>query len=193
VQIERLVMRDRLPPQEAVRVLAHDRRWDVTSDAARTLMAALPLRARPIEVPLEPSAVLMAGTASPQDRLIEDDLEKRAAFVRLALQQALRALTPDERRLLSIRFRRGAAVSEIARQSGVDQKTLYRRYDRILRGLRDALESAHVTLDDIRPLLGRGMVDSALASSWNEKHDEARGEPADRALQSASTAFLHSA
>ncbi len=174
VQLERLIARDRLTPREAVRVLAHDPRWKVTSDAARTMLAALPVKRRPLEVPLESDAFSASAVDFVREPREQRELELRAARISGALRTALRSMTIDERQLLSLRFRHGAAVADIARHTGVEQKALYRRYEQIFRRLRRALEQADVTIDEIRPLLGQGMVDNMLTSP---SHHENSGRP----------------
>lgn len=60
--------------------------------------------------------------------------------VTAALGRALRTLTPDDSRLLKLRFTDGLAISTIARQEGMDQASLYRRVAALLRRLRRDLE-----------------------------------------------------
>lgn len=161
VQLERLIGRDRLTPGEAVRALAHDPRWNVTSDTARTMLVGLPVRRRPLEVPLE-SRGLPPQLPAREPALPEGDLARHAARVQRALQSALRALTSEERTLLALRFRDGESVACIARRLALDQKPLYRRYEQIFRALRDALHGADVTVAEIAPLLGHGLVDGDM-------------------------------
>jgi DNA-directed RNA polymerase specialized sigma24 family protein len=46
------------------------------------------------------------------------------------------------------------SIAEIARMFELDQKALYKRKDKILRRLREALESAGVSAEDVADILG---------------------------------------
>jgi RNA polymerase sigma factor (sigma-70 family) len=62
-----------------------------------------------------------------------------------ALQQAVKALPPDDQRLLRDRYTEGRTIPSLAETLGVEPKALYRRFDTMLRRLRRALAQAGVT------------------------------------------------
>ena len=62
-----------------------------------------------------------------------------------ALQQALKALPPDEQRLLRDRYTDGRTIPSLAESLGVEPKALYRRFEGVLRRLRRSLADAGVT------------------------------------------------
>ena len=56
--------------------------------------------------------------------------------VSAAVAGALRALPPDDRRLIALRYGRGQRIGDIARAQRVEPKVLYRRVERAMRSLR---------------------------------------------------------
>jgi RNA polymerase sigma factor for flagellar operon FliA len=62
-----------------------------------------------------------------------------------ALQQAVKALSPDEQRLLRHRYTEGRTIPSLAASLNVEPKALYRRFETVLRRLRRALSEAGVT------------------------------------------------
>jgi DNA-directed RNA polymerase specialized sigma24 family protein len=85
--------------------------------------------------------------------------------IRATLRVALATLTPDERRLLALRFGKNRRVSQIARQERCEAMPLYRRYDRILKKIGHVFRNAGIDADlvegAIEPLPG---VPSSLSS-----------------------------
>ena len=159
VQIERLMQRDRFTRQEAIGLVTHDPRSSISSDVARSIAAELPLRVRPFTVPLE-SDELPSHDGCPLCVLIDKTHTDRAQIIQRALRTALATLTDDERGFLHLRFGKGRKIAHIARELGLDQQALYRMYSQILCRLRRALERMNVTVEDVRPILGRGLIES---------------------------------
>jgi RNA polymerase sigma factor (sigma-70 family) len=62
-----------------------------------------------------------------------------------ALERVLQELPAEERMLVTARFKHSRSVRSLAEETGVDAKGLYRRFDRILEGLRGALSAHGVT------------------------------------------------
>jgi RNA polymerase sigma factor (sigma-70 family) len=61
------------------------------------------------------------------------------------LQQAVKALSPDEQRLLRHRYTEGRTIPSLAQGLGVEPKALYRRFDAMFRRLRRTMADAGVT------------------------------------------------
>ncbi len=70
------------------------------------------------------------------------------------MRQAVANLSAADAAFLRDRFVHGYSIADVARRTGADQKRLYRRYARILRGLRGDLERGAVTAAEVRPLIG---------------------------------------
>lgn len=89
----------------------------------------------------------LAAVATSPHRAADARLVRRETLA--ALQRVLEELEPEDRLLLRIRFEDGVSVPEMARTLGFDSPfSLYRRLDRILKGLRNRLRA--IGIDDAR-------------------------------------------
>jgi RNA polymerase sigma factor (sigma-70 family) len=137
IELERLVYRDGHPVDEALTRLSS--RPDAPSrHSLAVLLAALPFR---------PRRAFDAVLADVPDRRIEDYVEaaersRARRHVSAAVAGALRALPPDERRIIALRYGRGQRIGDIAKAQRVDVKLLYRRVERAMRTLRAATRVA---------------------------------------------------
>jgi RNA polymerase sigma factor (sigma-70 family) len=66
-----------------------------------------------------------------------------------ALARALTTLDATDRRIMKLRFTDGLSLVGIARREGIEQASLYRRVERILRRLRRELEGRGVDASDV--------------------------------------------
>jgi RNA polymerase sigma factor (sigma-70 family) len=170
VLLEQLTVRDGLTVDEAIATLGNRRGPAPSSAELRELHAKLPVRA-PRRKPLEglaPHEEIVPCAGDRPDAVLErQDLERQATRVQQALRGVLVSLDRDERRLLRRRFGRGESVADIARASGVDPKAMYRRFELLLRRIRQALESEALNRSDVRPLVGQVEIQlgSVLAAS----------------------------
>jgi DNA-directed RNA polymerase specialized sigma24 family protein len=62
------------------------------------------------------------------------------ARAKVALRRAIASLNAEDRTLLELRYTRGESTADISRRMKLDQKGLYRKFDRMLAGLRSELE-----------------------------------------------------
>lgn len=139
VRLERLIHREGYQPHEAVAHL----RGQVGAPSEHDLVALveqLPPRQRHRTV----SDEYLEAVA---DRHVVDPLAaaERSATergLRRRVRRVLTGLPVEDRRLLSLRFRHGRSVQEIARLLGSEPKTLYRRYDRLLATIRGSVDDA---------------------------------------------------
>jgi DNA-directed RNA polymerase specialized sigma24 family protein len=60
--------------------------------------------------------------------------------LRLRVRRVLAGLPAEDRRLLSLRFRHGRSVQDIAPGAGVGAQGLYRRYDRLVATIRGSVD-----------------------------------------------------
>src|SRR5262249_31777663 len=93
-----------------------------------------------------------AAAQSADEPLRRKEIERRRRMALHALKSALAALPAKDR--LIARLLGEVPIAEIARMVGLDQKALYKRKDKILRRLREALESAGVSAEDVADILG---------------------------------------
>jgi RNA polymerase sigma factor (sigma-70 family) len=156
VRLESLLYRDGLSVAEACEMLHTNHRVPEAPEALRELAARLPVRERrsgetiDVEVIPEPAASPSQG---PEERVAAAATARRC---QAALDAAVRALAPDDRVVLRLRFEDGLSVADIARGMRRDQKQLYRRLDATLAGLRAALEREGLTWHEIAALIERG-------------------------------------
>lgn len=158
VQLERLVHRDGVAAQSAIR--ATELRTGITAkDLERHLAQSTPRR-RPRAVALDED--MMAGLADTRERADARVTahERDAAGRRsgLALQRAIRALSDEERQMLQLRYVEHMRVVDIARQLSVDAKQLYRRFERLHARLREDLSGAGVSRSCAADIVGRSEV-----------------------------------
>ena len=139
VRLERRINRDRLEAHEAVRELAMSGFASVSE--LEDLSALLPRRAPRRFVSAEDEYVTLREPETADSRLERGEGRRDAAQLRAALDQALGELPAEERRLLGLRFARGFTVRRIASDSGLEERPLYRRFERLLRRLRHRLEA----------------------------------------------------
>jgi RNA polymerase sigma factor (sigma-70 family) len=134
VTLEKLIVRDGMTVDDAwktVPALVASR----DTERLRTFAEGLQPRVRRQWINIDDLDESHAGSTEPDvDGMMHDGRATEA------LGRALRALTPDDSRLLKLRFTDGLAISTIARQEGMDQASLYRRVAALLRRLRRDLE-----------------------------------------------------
>jgi RNA polymerase sigma factor (sigma-70 family) len=145
VALERLMIRDGLPLEQAARsVRTNDP--DVTTERLQHLAAQIPSRVRRIRVGEECLETYYADTPAPDAWVTMSDGRR----VTSALARALTRLDAADRRIMKLRFTDGLSVVGIARREGLEQASLYRRVERILRRLRRDIEGGGVQVSDVR-------------------------------------------
>jgi RNA polymerase sigma factor (sigma-70 family) len=141
LRLDRLINRDRLTVEEAIQVALR------TPDASpervlRRIADRLPRRRRPVVVTED---VLHLVAREFPDPIEAQERAAKARQTRIALGQAFKQLKPEERQLMSLRFRQSLTVREIAGLLNVDAKRLYRTFDRLVGKLRRDLGASGVT------------------------------------------------
>lgn len=160
IELERLVLRDRLPFEEAVEHL-RSRGVAVSRAQCDAVWAELPRR--PARRPESDAELANAAAPAGVDALAEDDQRARAARAGAALAEAIAELDATEHLIMRLRFQDGFTVARIAQLTGQDQKALYRRIEQLLTRLREALLARGVSASQITDLLGSPVVDFPAA------------------------------
>jgi RNA polymerase sigma factor (sigma-70 family) len=152
IELERLVLRDRVPYDEAVRTIGA--RGLATAEACDAAWAQLPRRPRRQRADEEALAAVASASTASQDL---DDAEAHAEADAMcqALARALAALPERDRVLIQLRYWAGHTVARIALMTGEDQKLLYRQFDRLAAGLRRRLEAEGLSGKALAQLTGR--------------------------------------
>lgn len=150
-ELERLVLRDARPYDEAVELLM-SKGVETTQAECDRIWARLKKRS-PREF-VEPDEVedLPVG---PVDPVADEQRRQRAIEIRDALHKVQSALPPGDQLIVKLRMESGFTVARIAKLQGVDQKALYRRFDQIFKQMRLAMQSLGISEDDSDSFFGQ--------------------------------------
>lgn len=158
IELERLVLRDSHTYDEAVQTLVA--RELATPAECDHVWTQLPRRPRRKRVNEEDMATIAGPSAASE--LVDDDQARAEASAAVeALSRALKALSPSDQLLVQMHFWGGKTVARIASLTGDNQKTLYRRLDKLKVELRKRLETDGVSA---------GML-SSLAAGFDSDGD----------------------
>lgn len=132
VALDRLINRDGYTVDQAVAIV-ETRRGAPSARTLQRIAAQVPRRLRPRRmltgsIPHEPVLDF-------DDPLQADERERHEAQLHATLAVAVARLSSDDRRLLALRYEQERSVREVADMINTDAKALYRRYERLLRGL----------------------------------------------------------
>jgi RNA polymerase sigma factor (sigma-70 family) len=154
VRLEAMVHRDGLRVTQAAEALRVEGHPEMSDGACARLLAVLPDR-----VPLRPELVGVLELVEPVDprgadtRVQAREAAARRAHMERVLEDALEALPGEDRLIVRLRYWQGLTIAEVARALATPQKPLYRRIDRVLRTLRDAMARAGIGPADVGELL----------------------------------------
>lgn len=155
--LERLVSRDGLGMAEASTIV-RQKFTELDSRALEALAASIvvrqPRRAAKSELTEEMREPV--SDASAEDDLLSGEREAAARRAGAILSRELDRLPAEDRLIVKMRFIDSMKVSTMARLLHADQKQLYRRIDRLVAGLREALLAAGVAMSDIGDMLIHG-------------------------------------
>ena len=150
--LERLLVRDERPFEEACQILRFNHRVELSMAKLADLAAKLPSRNLRHFVGEEGLQTEPSRNLRPDERLAARETGAVKRRIYLGLQRAIAELPPDDRRL--IRMWTELKVADIARILGVEQKPLYRRIEKILGKLKKSLERQGIRRQDIEEVLG---------------------------------------
>jgi len=157
IYLERLVSRDGLGVTEASTIV-RQKYTELDSRALDALAGSIvvrqPRRASKVERTEEMREP--ASEASAETELLSGELEAAARRASAVLSRELDRLPPEDRLIMKLRFIDAMKVSTMARLLHADQKQLYRRIDRLVAALREALLAAGVAMSDIGDMLTNG-------------------------------------
>jgi RNA polymerase sigma factor (sigma-70 family) len=145
VALERLMVRDGLPLERASATI-RETEPTVTKERLRDLANQLPPRIKRVRVGEEALEECCADTPAPDTGVGM----REGRRVIGALARALTTLDPLDRRIMKLRFTDGLSVVGIARREGLEQASLYRWVERILRRMRREIEGRGIDAADIR-------------------------------------------
>jgi RNA polymerase sigma factor for flagellar operon FliA len=181
VELDRLLYRDHRTLDEAIPILLQ-RFPDQTRENLIRLAEELPEhreRPRPVDIPDD---VDFPATDDSEERVLANDRLKESQRLSRILSDAIAQWPKVDRQMLTLHFKLGMSVAEIARSLGIEQKLLYPRMTKVKNGLRQAAESAGFNAGDTDDLIGKeglhldfGLItkDEGPSTDWEEKsrHD----------------------
>jgi RNA polymerase sigma factor for flagellar operon FliA len=137
VRLERLVFRDGMPLPQAAQMIRMSLRVTDSDDELAFLLSLLPSRPARQFVSDDCLAGRRSAEPDPLESLLERSGDARSAM----LSRVLATLDAEDRELVTLRFEQQLSVRRIAQLRGLDEKPLYRRFDRVLRQLRAGMEA----------------------------------------------------
>jgi RNA polymerase sigma factor (sigma-70 family) len=153
VLLEQLLTRDGHTFEEAYELVTTNHGVTLTRVELERLAGQLPLRIPRRHETDEALADLPSSHASADGPLIAHERTEAGGRLVAALRRAKARFEPQDRLIIAMRFEDGLSVAAIAAALRLDQKALYRRFERLLRELRAALELDGVTAEEVREML----------------------------------------
>jgi len=156
VELEQLLRRDGRSLDDAVAILL-PRFEGITAESLASLVARLPERPpRRREVELDDAAAVAVTSGNEvEEPLLAAERRRVSERVSAVMSALIENLPDDERLILQLRFEGGMTVAQIARALALDQKVTYRRIERRMRELKEALLRAGIATADVLDLIGR--------------------------------------
>jgi RNA polymerase sigma factor (sigma-70 family) len=148
VELERLVLRDRLEYGHATQLLISkglaesERECDAVWEQ---------LRRRAYRMRVSSELLLEVPSADP-DPVAASERKQLMRRVVQAMHDAIAQLPPDDQLIFKMRYHDGVTVARIAKLIDAEQKRLYRRFEQIAQQLRAAILARGLSDDDIRGL-----------------------------------------
>jgi RNA polymerase sigma factor for flagellar operon FliA len=141
VLLEQLMGRDGYGFEEACELLETNHQVIVPRSELEAIAGRLPARTKR-RFESEDALAQVAANQPPLDEVIADrERAATAARVEAALKSTMSGLDTQDKLILALRFEDGRTVVEIARMLRLDQKGLYRRLERLMKALREALHA----------------------------------------------------
>lgn len=158
IRLEHLVVRQGYRLEQAAELMRTAGETSLSNLDLARLLGTIPVRPslRPVEVDADAVGDLEAPTGSPDTALQQQTASAEREELESRVSTTLGSLSVEDRLIVRMRFWEGLSVADVARGLNLDQKSLYRRLDRLLALLRERLMQSGVTPARIRDLLGGG-------------------------------------
>lgn len=172
VRAEQLIRRDGRTIEEALPILRKLDR-ELTRERLEALVAQLPER-RPRVRLVEAADVEdeLVAPVSPEDRVSEREVRGLSDRVGTAIRDAMATLPLEDRTLVRLHFKTSMTIADIARALGIPQRPLYRRLERVLAQLGEALRAAGLDRRSVDELIGSKLVELDFGIFSAEKEGE---------------------
>jgi RNA polymerase sigma factor for flagellar operon FliA len=163
VRLELLTVRDGLTLDEAHEILRTHHGIHESRAQLEALCGRFPVRHKRRFVDDEDMETVAATAGAADAGIVASEARDAASRAATQLARAIDGLPFQDRLVLKMRFESGYTVADIAKALHLDAKPLYRRIERMLSTLRDALEDAGLTRESVAAALDDYGFD-ALAS-----------------------------
>lgn len=168
VRLETLTVRDGMSLDEAHEVLRTHYHVRDSRSALEAMAERFPVRHKRMFVDDSAMEMMAAPSADAEALALASESAVAAQQASAALADVLRALPPQDRLILKMRFKDNQQVSEIAKALHLEAKPLYRRFDKLLQSLRTSLEEAGLTAESMATALaGHGFDHQQMTPSEN--------------------------
>jgi RNA polymerase sigma factor (sigma-70 family) len=163
IRLETLLTREGLRFDQACEVLRTNEGVVLSDSDLAAIAVRLPLRPRRSMVGEEALKGLTTTERASEDGILSKERQDAARRVVIALSVAVQTLADQDRLILRLKFQEGLGIADIARALHLEQKHLYRRFDGLLKRLRQALEAAGIDRLKASDIINRADVDISLA------------------------------
>ncbi|HEU4455832.1 MAG TPA: sigma-70 family RNA polymerase sigma factor [Longimicrobium sp.] len=154
IRLETLVYRDGHTLAQAAQVLRSKEGVTLSDRELAAMLAQFPPRRPPGPPELGTDALAAAPAAARADDLVAgDEADRQRRRTEDALLRSLESLPSEDRMIVRMRFWEDMSVADIGRGLNLPQKPLYRRLERAFSRLREHLEAAGVSREQVRGLL----------------------------------------
>jgi RNA polymerase sigma factor for flagellar operon FliA len=155
IRLEELVYKDGWSFDQACEILRINYRVKASRRELEEIWKRLPPRTPRRMEGEDPLQDLPAPEERPEEKILEEDLRKTRDRVNAALRRVLQQLPSEDRLLIRLGVLEEIKIVNVARSLDLEQKPLYRRLERILKGLRSDLEREGVRWVQVADLLNR--------------------------------------
>lgn len=155
VELDRLMNRDQLTLDQAIRSVARRCDCGATEQELRDLATQVPVRVRRsfVDVARVPG---IEGGVQADDALWAAERRANARRIAAELDRCLQAFEEEDQVILRLRFWNGLSVADVARSLRLPQRPLYRRIQRCLEQLGDAMRARGIDALQVREAVGAG-------------------------------------
>lgn len=176
VALERMLIVEKRELEAAIQVLLGRSDLETSRAELERLAEALPVRPRRSFTSDDRLSELAAPTDenAPERRVEDAERRSTAEQVEEVLSLALATLSPRDLLILKMFFRDGQTIAEIAKILRLEQRPLYTRKAKSLKRLRTALESAGLTWEGVRGILG--WKENEIRPGWRDENGDASEE-----------------
>jgi RNA polymerase sigma factor for flagellar operon FliA len=154
IKLEALVVRNGLPLSVAGQMMRSAGDTTLSDAELARIAAQFPPRTARQAVRDATAVESFPAREAADHRVDEAERQERETFVRNALEEALKTLSPEDALIVRLHFVEGLSVADVARSLALPQKPLYRRLERLLTTLRRELERRGVTREELRGMGG---------------------------------------